>query len=125
MDDVAPSETLSRFILQRNHYRPSDNQVKYAAFLPHNNKTSVFRTSGIAESEVWDIGDKEVAEKRGKSILGRADITAYHVLSRGLKVIPFEPPVRHANITEWPREESKQKQIALELAADAQLLLKY
>jgi hypothetical protein len=35
-------------------------------------------------------------------------------------VIPQEPPPRHANIIGWPEEKSEQKQIAMELAAEAQ-----
>lgn len=118
---VDPSEPLSRFILQSNWYRTSDNTVKYAAFMPNpiNNKTSVFRTSGISNDEIWDIGDREVSIKRGKSILGRADINACNVTERDLKVVPNESPERHANIVGWPEEKSKQKAIAIEIAAEA------
>lgn len=121
MTQVDPSETLSRFILQKDWYRPSDNSVKHAAFMPNpkNGETSVFRISGISHKEVWDIGDREVAKIRNKPILGRADIGASNVMAKDLKVLPIEPPVRHANITGWPEEKSKQILIALELAAEA------
>jgi hypothetical protein len=114
------SEILSRFILQTNWFSRSENRVKYAAFLPNRNgETSVFRTSGITNGEIWNIGDREVSTKRGKPILGRADIHSYIVMSKDLHVIPCEPPVRHANITGWPDERSKQKLIAIELAAES------
>lgn len=121
MTQVDPSETLSRFILQKDWYRPSDNSVKHAAFMPNpkNGETSVFRISGISHKEVWDIGDREVAKIRNKPILGRADIGASNVMAKDLKVLPIEPPIRHANITGWPEEKSKQILIALELAAEA------
>jgi len=121
LTQVDPSETLSRFILQKDWYRPSDNSVKHAAFMPNpkNGETSVFRISGISHKEVWDIGDREVAKIRNKPILGRADIGASNVMAKDLKVLPIEPPVRHANITGWPEEKSKQILIALELAAEA------
>ena len=121
LTQVDPSETLSRFILQKDWYRPSDNNVKHAAFMPNpkNGETSVFRISGISHKEVWDIGDREVAKIRSKPILGRADISASNVMAKDLKVLPTEPPIRHANITGWPEEKSKQKLIALELAAEA------
>lgn len=121
MTQVDPSEILSRFILQKDWYRPSDNSVKHAAFMPNpkNGETSVFRISGISHKEVWDIGDREVAKIRNKPILGRADIGASNVMAKDLKVLPIEPPVRHANITGWPEEKSKQILIALELAAEA------
>jgi hypothetical protein len=118
---VDPSETLSRFILQSNWYRTSDNTVKYAAFMPNpkDNKTSVFRTSGVSNDDIWNIGDREVSARLGKPILGRADIYASNVTERDLEVIPSEPPEKHANITSWPQEASKQKVIAIELASEA------
>lgn len=126
MPPVDPTESLSRFILQKNWYSASFNRVKHAAFMPNpiNGETSVFRTSGVTNSEIWNIGDREVSIKRGKPILGRADVIASSVLSRELQIIPSEPPERHANITDWPNEKSKQKQIAIELAAEANLHLK-
>lgn len=119
------SESLSRFILSKKYYSIEKKIVKYAAFLPNNNgETSVFRTSGIPDKEIWDIGDREVSTIRQKPILGRADIIAYLVLKKGLEVIPSEPPERHANIAGWPDERSKQRLIALELAAESQLHLR-
>lgn len=119
MTEIVPSEILSRFILYKDYYRSSDLSVKYAAFLPHRGETSVFRISGITDQEVWEIGEREVAEKRKKPILGRADIGASNVIAKNLKVLPKEPPQRHANIVGWPEEKSEQKLIAIELAAEA------
>jgi len=87
-------------------------------------ETSVFRTSGITNDEIWNIGDCEVSIKRNKQILGRADIKANNAISKDLKVVPREPPIRHANIIGWPDERSKQRLIAIELAAEAHLYLK-
>jgi len=120
LEPVDKSENLSRFVVYNRWIRSSINKVKYAAFIPDKNgDTSVFRISGITDSEIWDIGNREVAPKRKRQILGRADIITSIVISKDLKVIPSEPPERHADITGWP-EESKQKQIALELADEAQ-----
>lgn len=118
---VAISEILSRFVLKKDWYRPSDNSLKYATFLPNpkNGETSVFRISGIFDKEIWDIGDREVAKDPNRPILGRADISASIVVAKGLEILPSEPPERHANIVGWPGEKSKQKLIALELAAEA------
>ena len=116
------SEILSRFILQTNWFSSLENRVKYAAFMPNRNgETSVFRTSGITDYEIWDIGDCEVSIKRGKAILGRADIRTNNVILKDLQVVPKEPPVRHANIIGWPDERSKQRLIAIELAAESLL----
>jgi hypothetical protein len=99
--------------------------VKYVAFTPdQKGDTSVFRISGITNNEIWDIGDREVAPKQNRPILGRADIETSIVVSKDLKVIPSEPPERHADITDWPEEKSEQKQIALELAAESEFYKK-
>jgi hypothetical protein len=118
---ITSLETLSRFVLQKNWYRSSDNTVRHAAFMPNpnNGKTSVFRIYDLFEKEVWEIGDREVASKLGKPVLGRADIGASNVMAKGLMVLPSEPPERHANIVGWPEEKSGQKLIALELATEA------
>ena len=122
---VDPLEVLSRFILQKKWYKPSDNSVKYAAFMPNkNNQTSVFRTSGISNNVIWDIGDHEVSAKLCKPILGRADVHASSVTEKDLEVIPSEPPERHADITGWPEEASKKRVIAIELAAEARFYKK-
>ncbi len=120
MELVGQEENLARFILQKRHIR-ADNTVKYAAFFPNKNgETSVFRVSGITDNKIWSIGERDVASEQGRQILGRADIKASIVISKELNIIPNEPPELHANITGWPDERSKQKEIALELASDAQ-----
>ncbi len=120
MEPVDLSETLSRFVLNRKWIR-ADNTVRHIAFTPdQKGDTSVFRISGITNNEIWDIGDREVAPKQNRPILGRADINTAIVISNELKVIPSEPPKRHADITDWPEEKSEQKQIALELAAESE-----
>jgi len=122
---IDPSETLSRFIFQKSQYKTSDNTVRYTAFIPSskNGETSVFCTSDIHDEKIWNIG-REVSVKRGKPVLGRADIVADVVMSQDLEINSSEPPERHANIIGWPDERSKQKLIALELAEEAQLHLK-
>jgi len=120
LSPIESLETLSRFILQSNWFSISENRVKYAAFLPNRNgETSVFRTSGIFNNEIWVIGEREVSTRRGKPIYGRADISVSNVIAKDLVVISSEPPERHANITGWPDERSKQRMIAIELAAEA------
>ena len=121
VEPITPSEVLSRFIMQTDWYRLSDNCVRYAAFIPNpkNGETSVYRISGISDREVWEIGDREVGLKRDKPILGRADIGAFFVITKGLNVVPSEPPIRHANIIGWPEQKSEQRLVAIELAAEA------
>ena len=113
---VDPSEVLTRFVIYNRWFKKSG---RFNAFMPYMDETSVFRTTSISVDDIWDIGDREVAPQRGKPILGRADIGALNVKSNDLQVTPNEPPVNHAVITGWPDEESKQKEIALELASTA------
>jgi hypothetical protein len=125
LEQVSPGENLTRYILHTNHFSILHKRVKYATFMPTpNGETSVFRISKLSESEIWGIGDREVAQKRSKPLLGRADISAFHVFSNKLEIAPDNNPPRHANIIGWPREKSEQKLIAMELAENAQLHLR-
>ena len=82
-EPITPFEYLSRFIVDRNHFR-ANRTIKHQAFMPNNNgKTSVCRISGITDVKVWEIG-LEVARMRGKTLLGRADIRVFNVLSKSL-----------------------------------------
>lgn len=126
MKTIDPEEKLSRFILSKRHFVISDYRVKHAAFLPNpkTGDTSVFRTSHVPDSEIWVIGDREVGIKRGKKVLGRAEIDASAVLSEGLQISPSEPPEKHANICVWPDIRSEQRLISIELAKKSRLQLK-
>ncbi len=119
MPELSLSEILSRFVLNKRYIR-SNNTVRWNAFLPDKNgETSVFRTSGISNNEIWDIGEREVAVSQEKPMLGRADISVDDVFKKGLEVVPHEPPEKHANIIGWPNIKSKQRLIALELESEA------
>lgn len=110
---------LSRFILYKDHYRPSDNSVRPAAFLPNSRgETSVFRVSNISTEETWRIGN-EVATSRNRTLYGKADLLTPAVLAQNLRVESQEPPPRHANIIGWPSGKDERKMIAIELAAEA------
>lgn len=87
-------------------------------------ETSVFRTSALTDSQIWDLGERNVARERKMQLLGRGDIYSSVVVDKGLKIAADNNPPRHANITGWPEEKSKQKMIAIELAVNATLYLK-
>ncbi|HHT9111299.1 MAG TPA: hypothetical protein ACFYDZ_09105 [Candidatus Brocadiaceae bacterium] len=125
MDQIKSEENLARYILHKNYISALHKRVKYAVFMPApNGETSVFRISCLSENEIWEIGNREVSQKRGLPLLGRADISAFHILDENLQLIPDNNPPRHANIVGWPSEKSEQKLIAMELAENAQLHLK-
>lgn len=101
---IDSNERLSRFVMSRNEFRPSDQTVKAKAFIPPRNKRlSVYRTSTLSEEEIWSIGNELVAEPRGKTLYGRADLLAQDVYALQQKVEP-ETSVHplHADIIPWP-----------------------
>ena len=118
---VDASEILARYIFTKNHYRTSDNTVKYSAFLPPPDKRlSVFRTSGMGEHAIWALGES----LRQQRLKGRADIRAAAVVETGLAIDADDIPPRHANIVGWPDDHSAIMLKALELSQQAHLRLK-
>lgn len=125
MNKVDPKECLTRYIIEKSYYRSGDGTVKHNAFMPPAayRELSVFRIAGLPRDVVWDMGKRHVANPRNKPLLGRADIFASNVFSKGLGIRPEEQPPRHANIVDWPEEREEQRMIAVELASEAQLQL--
>lgn len=94
MDKVKPDENLLRYILQSNQIRTSDKTVKYTAFMPAPNGKT--------------------------SVFRTSGLQQEHIWKIGDDVaVP-----RHANLTAWPDESSKQMAIALELTASSRLQLR-
>lgn len=121
MSPIDPTETLTRFLYFKNHYRPLDHTVRHAAFMPPKNKLlSVFRIFDLRENEVWRLGDT----LRTESPLGRADLKTIVVTESGLTVDADDIPPRHANIMGWSDESSEIKLKAMILAEKALLRLK-
>ena len=72
---IADDELLARFIVNSNEVR-ADGTVRPQLFLPCQRvELSVNRHRDAALAETWTIG-KQVAEQRGKVLLGRADVRA-------------------------------------------------
>lgn len=122
---ISAAENLARYIFSKHHFSRDRGVVKYGAFLPATNgETSVFRISGISESEVWQIGISIVAPLRARPLLGRADILASGVITGGLTLLADTKSHRlHANIGGWPGGKSERQLIAIKLAGRATLHL--
>ena len=122
---VSAEENITRFINQKTYFRSSDGTVRHNAFIPSpSGEVSVYRTTGINDSEIYQIGNEFFADITGKPLMGRADIVASEIAKRELRIEPDEEPhPRHANICGYPDEKSRQKLIAVELAAEAVLYL--
>lgn len=84
----------------------------------------MFRISGLAEAEIWTVGEREVAQKSSRTLRARADLSVATVHAKELRAHLDDIPLGHANITGWPEEKSEQKLIAIELAANSYLRLK-
>jgi hypothetical protein len=124
MVQVDPSEDLTKFIFNRSQFSTSNDRVKYSAFMPPPNKRlSVFRIAGLAENDVWEIGET-IGERRTLPLLARADIKVSFVATTGLKIDADDIPPRHANIIDWPEDHSAVILKAKELARKAQLHLR-
>lgn len=122
--DLAPGETLSRYVVERNHIRTSNQTVKYNAFMPPSHgRLSVFRTTGLVENDVWQLGHTYVAPARGKPILARADLNSLTVYEEDLTVVAtLTPHPRHADITGWDMSTKTRLQAA-KLAAASKLIM--
>ena len=124
--DPAPSEVTSRYLPQSGHYAASNGRVKPRAFhpAPSDHKTSLFRVQGLAERQIWELGDAYVILPPGNALRARAELSVSQITSVGLRVESAEPPPRHANIVDWPVEKHEWMSRAQELAAKAMLRLR-
>ena len=117
---VSRDETICKYQLDKDDVR-NDGTVRYKAFLPASDGArSVFRISGLADSEIWHIGAEKVARLRDLPLLGRFDLKAAVVYDQQLNIAPDrDPSSRHANIVDWPDEKEKRRSIAQVLAAES------
>lgn len=124
---VRNDEPVARYLTSTRWFSPKNKRVKHNAFLPPSNmRLSVFLIKDLTESRIWEIGQKKVVNKiiPRKNLYGRANIKALDVFETGLEIQPDNIPPRHAEIVDWPDEKSKRKEIALELAEKALLILR-
>jgi len=123
-ETVSPSEPLARYLTSRNHYSPTMQSVRPAAFLPPPDyRLSVFRIDGLTAENVCQIGQRQVISKRPERTLhGFANIVAQAFLDANLTMDPDNNPPRHASIGGWPEDKEEQMLIAIELAASAVLV---
>ena len=109
-------ERMCRYLTDRGEFRGSI--VRYSAFMPPTKspRKSVYWTSGIADEEIWRIGDTYVAPARGP-ILGRADFNSLTAYEAGLAIdLTKIPHPRHADIVRWDPDRKKSRLQAIKLA---------
>ncbi len=119
----ASEEITARYIFDSNRFNKQNSQVKHKTFHParDDHKTSIFRISELSENQIWNLGDTFVASVINRELLACAELTVAAITSLDLRVQPNEPPIRHANIDDWPLEKEKWLSLAQELAARATL----
>jgi len=125
--DVAPGERMSPYLTDRNEYNRHKKIVRFSAFMPPKSlRKSVYWTTGLAETEIWGIGDDFVAPSRGP-IRGRADFNSY-LMSINIRQLAIEltrsPHPRHADIIGWDDDRRKRRLQAEKLADDAVLVMR-
>ena len=92
------SDKLTRFIRHNSHCR--GGKVQPDVFIPRHNSVdvSVYVISDLLEHQIWNIACNYLTTPT----VARADIFVENVCDNKLKVIPDNPPPRHANITPFP-----------------------
>jgi hypothetical protein len=115
---VADDEWLARFIRFSKWIRHSNNTVRQDAFIPPPDlELSVFRHLDLTEEQLWQCGEEIVGIRPEATLHGRADLQAKVVRDQTLEVLPDARSKNHAVIIDWPHDKSKQKIIAIQLAA--------
>ena len=116
---ITADELLARFIVNSNEFR-ADGTVRPPLFVPYKRvELSVNRHRDASHDETWAIG-LQVAEQRGKTLLGRADIRASACRIAPLHVVPspiFPHNPNHADIVDYPARKDEQLSLAEKLAA--------
>lgn len=107
---------FARFATQSSHYRKSDLEVRQSLFLPPKNlELSVFRSDGLTQDDIKNLGNKHIPNIKGFTEVLKNDIEAIEPL----KIQIDNVPPRHANIIGWPAQKSEQKLLALKLKEKA------
>ncbi len=117
LQEVDPQERISRYLLLAKSFDAKAQIVFAQAFRPPRStkefpvrQTSVYRTQGVGESEIWELGDQFVTQLHSKHwpVLGRADLIARDVSSADLTIVPSpDPHPRHADIEGWPSHDEE------------------
>ncbi len=116
---MADEELLARFIVNSNEVR-GDGTVRPLLFLPYKRvELFVNRHRDASFAETWTIGN-QVAQQRGKVLLGRADVRANAGRIPPLDVVPrpiLPHNPNHADIVGYPPRKDEQLSLAAKLAA--------
>lgn len=111
---VGENELLSRFIFEKKHIDSVNGRARRGLFRTGPaRELSVFRTSAMPETEIWEIARTHVDPGRNAPAIARAEFAAGVPMEFGLAVVSDEPPPRHACVAGWPPGDTDDEVAAL------------
>ncbi len=120
--NIVSQEVVTRYIFSKSHYSAENRRVKYGAIMPKGDRASVYRTTNLNPSDIWDIGQRFVADPSQRTLYARGDILESDVLEVDLTIEPdTQIHLLHANIIGWPDYKAEKILIAKKLADKASL----
>jgi hypothetical protein len=131
---LAPDELVTRYIYSERNIRKSEKRPKRGAFDPSPHmELSVVHSSGLTETEVWELGEQTKGSTPGRrNIYARADIPVQTLMDVKLRALRDDKPfIRHTSVIDWPLgsdgNEAKALwlQICLELSEDHRIRLEF
>jgi hypothetical protein len=131
-DSASPQyTTLSRFIFNKKHFSKAKGVPKPEAFLPPPNlKMSASGIDGLADGQIWQIGD-EAGKSRNKPAFARADFkadavrdVAVHSVQLTIEPDPQPHDPMHVNVCGWPPDKDLRISIAQDLCAKSMLQIR-
>lgn len=116
-------ERISRFLTHRNQF--NSRSVRSTAYYPpKDGRLSVYWTTELSESRVWNLGARFVAPARGV-IHGRGDVNSLVVCNDAALTVErtASPHFRHVEICGWDRDTAKARLQALKIADKSILVM--
>lgn len=123
---VNADEVIARHFVHDNEMRPGKRLPDYSSFMPNRNlRTSVYRSSGLEEAAIREIGETHVAPMRGP-LKGHCCKAAQDFLDEGLSFdADGHPHGRHANVVGWTDDQAANRIKAKKLADKAMAFAVY
>jgi hypothetical protein len=110
---IKSDEQITRFGFNSNNFnKAGDPRHTIFRYNKNDGKLSVYRTDGLTEIRIWDIG-KNIQQHRNQNLIGRVDfikkaISAINKIhGTNLDIVPeTSEHSLHADITNWPESEN-------------------
>ena len=117
--ELAATELVARFIYSSSQMSKTNGRIKTSAFNPSPyDELSVVHSTGLSDSEVWNIGLLTLTTEPGRrTIYGRANIPVAALVEQALKAILDNKPFsRHTSVVGWPKSSNENEQKELRKA---------